>query len=74
MWLITITCSADAWKQLGTQLLAIADKYSAVSVSSKKMADGERTMQYKIEDVSDAEAFVDECQQLEGFAASFESL
>ena len=74
MWLITITCSADAWKQLGTQLLAIADKYSAVSVSSKKMPDGERTMQYKVEDVGDAETFVDECQQLEGFAASFESL
>ena len=74
MWLITITCSADAWKQQGTQLLAIADKYSAVSVSSKKMPDGERTMQYKVEDVGDAEAFVDECQQLEGFAASFESL
>ena len=74
MWLITITCSADAWKQLGTQLLAIADKYSAVSVSSKKMPDGERTMQYKVEDVSDAEALEDECQQLEGFTASFESL
>lgn len=74
MWLITITCSADAWKQLGTQLLAIADKYSAVSVSSKKMPGGERTMQYKVEDVGDAEAFEDECQQLEGFTASFESL
>lgn len=74
MWLITITCSADAWKQLGTQLLAIADKYSAVSVSSKKMPDGERTMEYKVEDVGDAEAFEAECQQLAGFTASFEAL
>ena len=74
MWLITINCSADAWKRLGTQLLAIADKYAAVSVSSKKMTDGERTMKYKVEDVGDVEAFQDECQQLEGFTADFESL
>lgn len=74
MWLITINCSADAWKSLGTQLLAVADKYSAVSVSSKKMADGERTMEYKIEDIGDVEAFQNELEQLEGFTADFEAL
>lgn len=74
MWLITINSSADAWKLLGTQFLAIADKYAAVSVSAKKMTDGKRIMEYKLEDVGDVEAFQDECQQLEGFTAGFESL
>jgi len=40
----------------------------------KKMPDGQRLMEYKIEDVSDAEAFQDDCLRLEGFTATFESL
>ena len=71
---ITINCSTEAWKRLVTLFLAIAGKYAAISVSCKKMTDGERTMKYKIEDVGDVEAFPDECQQLEGFPADFESL
>lgn len=74
MWLVTITCSSDAWKRCSADFLAMADKYQGTCVSSKKTPDGERLMEYKIEDVGDAEAFQDECQKLEGFTAQFESL
>jgi hypothetical protein len=74
MWLVTITCSSDAWKRLSSDFLAIADKYPGSCTSSKRMPDGKRLMEYKIEDVGDAEAFQDECQNLEGFTAVFESL
>lgn len=73
MWLVTITCSTDAWKFYGTDFNAMANKYQGTCVSSKKMPDGKRFMEYKIEDVGDAEAFQDECQNLEGFTATFES-
>lgn len=74
MWLVTITCSADAWKRHGADFKAMADKYQASCVSSKKVPDGNRFMEYKVEDVGDAEAFQDECQNLEGFTAQFQSL
>ena len=74
MWLVTITCSTDAWKRYGTSFLAMADKYQGTCVSSKKTPDDKRFMEYKIEDVGDAEAFQNECQNLEGFTAQFESL
>jgi hypothetical protein len=75
MWLVTITCSADAWKRHSAEFLAIADKYPGTPVSSKKMkSDGERIMQYQIEDVGDAESFQDECASLPEFTAIFESL
>ena len=74
MWLVTITCSDDAWKLYSAGFLAMADKYQGTCISSKKTPDGKRLMEYKIEDVGDAEAFQDECQNLEGFTAQFESL
>lgn len=74
MWLVTITCSTDAWKRLSTDFLAMADKYQGTCVSSKKTPDDKRFMEYKIEDVGDAEAFESECQNLEGFTAQLESL
>lgn len=74
MWLVTITCSGNAWKRHATEFLAFADKYPNECVSSKKAPDGERLMEYKIEDVGDVESFQEDCQSLEGFTARFESL
>ncbi|MBD2339482.1 hypothetical protein H6G64_21145 [Calothrix sp. FACHB-156] len=74
MWQVNITCSGQAWKIYGSEFKALADKYSGVCITSKKMPDGQRIMVYKIEDVSDAEAFVEECQQFVGFTSDFESL
>lgn len=74
MWLVIITCSGDAWKRHATDFLALADKYPSTCVSSKKTPDDKRFMEYQIEDVGDAEAFQDECQNLDGFSARFESL
>ncbi len=74
MWLVTIDCSTDAWKQWSATFLTLVDKYQGICVSSKKTPDDRRLMGYKIEDVGDAEAFQDECQNLEGFTAHFESL
>ncbi|WP_414521278.1 hypothetical protein [Umezakia ovalisporum] len=48
--------------------------YQGECIASKKMPDGTRIMEYKIEDVSDAEAFQEECANLPGFTAEFESL
>lgn len=74
MWLVNITCSNDAWKRYATEFTAIADKYQGTCVSSKKMPDGTRLMQFKIEDVSDAEAFQGDCASFAGFTADFESV
>lgn len=74
MWLVTITCSDDAWKRHAADFTTMADKYQGNCISSKKMPDGKRFMEYKIEDVGDAEAFQDECQKFEGFTVQFESL
>lgn len=74
MWLLKITCSADAWKRFGTDFKALADKYQSTCISSKKMPNGQRLMEYTVEDVGDTEAFQEECQKLEGFTATFESL
>jgi hypothetical protein len=75
MWLVTITCSAEAWQHHSAEFLAIAAKYPGTPVSSKKMnADGTRIMQYQLEDVGDAESFGEECAALPDFRAIFESL
>ncbi|MBG1271620.1 hypothetical protein [Nostoc sp. WHI] len=74
MWKVNITCSSDAWKQYGTEFKAIADKYKSELIGSKKLPDGTRIMSYKIEDVSDAEAFQEDCTNFAGFASDFESL
>ena len=74
MWLVSISCSGDAWKRHAVEFKAMAEKYPGTCVSSKKMPDGQRLMEYKIEDVGDAESFQDDCLSLEGFIATFESL
>ncbi len=75
MWRVTIQCSDDSWRVQATAFKAIAEKYSGTLLSSKKMpGDDRRIMAYQIEDVSDADAFAEECQSLAGFTAMFESL
>jgi hypothetical protein len=75
MWRVTIQCSDDSWRVQATAFKAIAEKYPSNLLSSKKMpGDDRRIMSYQIEDVSDAEAFAEECQSLLGFTAMFESL
>ncbi|MBH8561072.1 hypothetical protein I8748_02560 [Nostoc sp. CENA67] len=74
MWRVNITCSNDAWKQYGSDFKAMVEKYAAECIASKKLPDGMRIMAYKIEDVSDAEAFQEDCAKFAGFTADFESL
>jgi hypothetical protein len=75
MWRVTIQCSDDSWRIHGKTFKTIAEKYPATLLSSKQMPGGGiRLMSYQLEDVSDAEEFTDECQNLEGFTALFESL
>jgi hypothetical protein len=75
MWRVTINCSAASWGEHGNAFKAIAEKYQGKPLSSKKMKDDERRiMEYQIEDVSEAEAFAEECLSLSGFTTFFESL
>jgi hypothetical protein len=75
MWRVTINCSAESWGLHSTAFKVIAEKYPGKPLSSKKMQDDQRrSMEYQIEDVSEAEEFMEECQTLSGFTASFESL
>lgn len=75
MWRVMIQCSADAWRNHATVFNAIAAKYPGIPISAKKMKDNEsRLMEYQLENVSDAEEFVEECLTLDGFTASFEAL
>jgi hypothetical protein len=74
MWQVNVNCSAEDWKISGAEFKALADKYQGSCITSKKLPDGQRIMVYKIEDVSDAEAFTEECQKFSGFTAYFESL
>jgi hypothetical protein len=74
MWRVNITCSGDAWKRYAIDFKKTADKYQGELIGSKKMPDGTRIMAYKIEDVSDAEAFQEDCVNFMGFTADFESL
>jgi hypothetical protein len=48
--------------------------YQAELIGSKKMPDGKRIMSYKIEDVSEAESFQEECTKFVGFISDFEAL
>ncbi|MBC6435024.1 hypothetical protein FM036_34250 [Nostoc sp. HG1] len=74
MWQVNITCSGNAWKRYSLEFKAIAEKYQGKLIGSKKMPDGTRIMSYKIEDVSDAEAFQEDCANFAGFTTDFESL
>ncbi|HLO47631.1 MAG TPA: hypothetical protein VK211_04300 [Kamptonema sp.] len=75
MWLLIIKCSAASWDFHSQAFKAIAAKYPGTPVSSKKMrGDGDRIMEYQLENVNDAEEFMEECLTLDGFTATFESL
>ncbi|WP_414541816.1 MULTISPECIES: hypothetical protein [Nostocaceae] len=74
MWRVNVTCSGDAWKQYGADFKKMADQYPCECISSKKMPDETRIMAYKIEDISDAETFQENCAKYTGFITDFESL
>jgi hypothetical protein len=74
MWRVNITCNEEAWKLSGAEFKAMTAKYKGELIASKKMPTGIRIMAYKVEDVSEAEAFQEECANFAGFAADFESL
>jgi hypothetical protein len=74
MWRVNITCSGEAWKRSGADFKTMLNKYPAEMIASKKLPDETRIMAYKIEDVSEAEAFQEECGNFPGFTSNFESL
>jgi hypothetical protein len=75
MWCVTIQCTAAAWDAQGKVFKAIVAKYPAKPLMSKKMhGEDNRIMEFQLEDVSDAEALIDECTALDGFTGEFESL
>ncbi|XGV99987.1 MAG: hypothetical protein ACAF41_13765 [Leptolyngbya sp. BL-A-14] len=75
MWLVTVYCSAESWRNAAQAFNAIVGKYAVKPLSTKKMKDDERRiMTFEVEDVGDAEAFQEECMTLDGFTAHFESL
>ncbi len=74
MWKVNIVCSGETWKLYGAEFKKMLDQYPSELIVSKKLPDGQRIMGYKIEDVSDAESFVEDCLQFPGFTADFESL
>ncbi|MEA5552854.1 hypothetical protein VB713_18070 [Anabaena cylindrica UHCC 0172] len=74
MWRVNITCNEESWKLYGVEFKALAGKYKGELIGSKKMPNGIRIMGYKIEDVSEAEAFQEECAAFAGFTSDFESM
>lgn len=75
MWRVIIECSAASWRDTAVQFKAIAERYPVTLLASKKMKDDERRiMEYQLEDVNDAEEFVEACMGLDGFSATFEAL
>jgi hypothetical protein len=74
MWRINITCDGEAWKVYGVEFKKMVEKYQCELIGSKKMPDGKRIMSYKMEDVSEAEAFQEECTKFIGFISDFEAL
>jgi hypothetical protein len=75
MWRVIIQCSAESWANHAKEFKAIAAQFPAETIASKKMkGDERRIMEYRLENVSDAEDFVAACLGLEGFQALFEAL
>jgi hypothetical protein len=75
MWKVTIQCSAEAWRNHAMEFKAIAVKYASIPLSSKKMqGDERRIIEYQIENVSDAEDFIEACAAFPEFVGTFESL
>lgn len=73
MWQVNVTCSGEAWKLYAADFKAMIEKYTYELVVSKKLPNEQRIMGYKIEDVSDAESFVEDSIKFPGFTADFES-
>jgi hypothetical protein len=74
MWQVNITCSGEAWKHAGAAFSNLVDTYQAELIGSKKMPDDTRIMSYKLEGISDLEAFQEDCSKFAGFTTDFESL
>jgi hypothetical protein len=75
MWKVTIQCSAESWRDHATAFKAIAARYPSTPLSSKKMkGDERRIMEYELENVNDAEEFIESCMTLSGFTGEFEAL
>jgi hypothetical protein len=75
MWKVTIQCSAESWSEHAEAFKAIAAQYSSTPLSSKKMkGDERRIMEYELENVDDAEEFIERCTALHGFTGTFEAL
>lgn len=75
MWRVIIQCSAESWRNNATAFNAIAAKYPATVLASKKMKDDERrVMEYQLENIGEVEEFMEECMTLDGFTATFEAL
>jgi hypothetical protein len=75
MWKVTIQCSADSWRDHAAAFKAIAARYATTALSSKKMkGDERRIMEYELENVNDAEEFIESCMTLSGFTGTFEAL
>ena len=74
MWQVNITCDGEAWKTYAVEFKEMVKKYPVELIGSKKMPDGNRIMSYKIEDVSEAESFQEECTKFVGFISDFEAL
>ena len=75
MWKVTIQCSAEGWRNHAMDFKAIAVKYAGIPISSKKMqGDERRIMEYQLENVSDAEEFIEACTTFPDFIGTFESL
>lgn len=75
MWRVIIQCSAEGWRNHATSFKAIAAKYPASLLSSKKMKEDERRiMEYQVENINAAEDLMADCLTLENFTATFEAL
>jgi hypothetical protein len=75
MWKVTIQCSADSWRDHAAAFKDIAARYASTPLSSKKMkGDERRIMEYELENVNDAEEFIESCMTLNGFTGTFEAL
>ncbi len=75
MWLVSIFCSAESWRTDAKAFNALLANYPAKALTTKKMRDDEsRIMQFQFEDVSEAEAFIEDCGHLNGFSGLFESM
>jgi hypothetical protein len=75
MWKVIIQCSAESWREHAEAFKAIAAQYSSTPLSSKKMkGDERRIMEYELENVNDAEEFIERCTTLSGFTGTFEAL